>query len=73
LPGKIKVTKQLELCIKGGEQVQEAEFLGDILDGQLSWSSHIGKVVVNMGINMFGVFHTKINCTSCSGFALVQS
>jgi hypothetical protein len=42
---------QLELCIKGVtiEQVEEAELLGVILDGQLSWSSQIDKVVVKMG------------------------
>ena len=42
---------QLELCTKGVtiEQVEEAKLLGIILDGQLSWASHIDKVIVKMG------------------------
>ena len=31
------------------EQVEEAKLLGVTLDGQLSWSSQIDKVVVKMG------------------------
>ena len=34
------------------EQVEEAELLGETLDGQLSWSSHIDKVIVKMGRGM---------------------
>lgn len=49
---------QLELYIKGVtfEQVEEAKFLRTVritLDGQLSWASHIGKVVVKMGRGMY--------------------
>jgi hypothetical protein len=50
----LRLKPQLDLCIKGVtiEQVEEAELLRGTLDGQLSWSSHIDKVVVKMGRGM---------------------
>jgi hypothetical protein len=61
------------------EQVVEAKLLSITLDGQLSWSSHIDKVVVKMGRGMSVIircsefFYTNINCTSCLGSGLVPS
>jgi hypothetical protein len=45
---------QLEQSVKGVtiEQDEEAELLGITLDGQLSWSGHIDKVVVKIGRGM---------------------
>ena len=50
----VRPKPQLELCRKCVtiEQVEEAKLLGRTLDGQLSWSSHIDKVVVKMGTGM---------------------
>ena len=58
---------QLELCIKVVtiDQVEEAKLLGITLDGQLSWSTHIDKVVMRMGR---GISVININFTICSGY-----
>jgi hypothetical protein len=71
---------QLELCIKGVaiEQVEEIKLIGLTLDGQLSWSSHIVKVVVKLErgmsvIKRCAVWLTQKPTTSCSGSGLVPS
>ncbi|KAK6320212.1 hypothetical protein J4Q44_G00093190 [Coregonus suidteri] len=62
----VRPKPQLELWIKGVtiEQIEEAKLLGIALDGQLSWSSHVDKVVVKMGrgmsvIKIFSAFLTQ--------------